>query len=70
MHLAHRDMSLIQKDTQLLEWARNNRTEEVAAIMAEREMRSKVESRGSNDTDGGSKKSAGKTVEELGGILL
>ena len=27
MHLPHRDMLLIQKDTQLLEWARNNRTD-------------------------------------------
>ena len=66
MHLPHRDVLLVQQDTQLLEWARNNRTEEVAAGMAAREMRSKVESSGSNDNDGDSKKTAGRIVEELG----
>ena len=34
--------------------------------MAAREMRSNVESRRSSDTDDGSKKTAGKVVEELG----
>ena len=36
MHLAHTDMLLNQKDNQLLEWTRNNRTEEMVAIIRKR----------------------------------
>ena len=50
-----RDMSLLQQDTQLSEWAR--------------EVRSNVEGRGSNDNDDRSTKTAGKIVEEFGGYF-
>ena len=42
MRPAYKDMMLAQKDTQLLDWERNNRINEVAAVAAAEELRSKV----------------------------
>ena len=39
MHPAHRDMSLVLHDAQLLEWARHDRTDEVAAVSAADDIR-------------------------------
>ena len=64
MHWTYRDMLLVQKDGQLLEWAKNNRNNEVATIAAAKEMRSRVESR--RNRDEGRKISAGKAVQCLG----
>ena len=58
---------LVQKETQLLNWGKDNRTNEVAAVAAAEELRSKVE--GARNRDDGSKKSVGKPAEELGGCL-
>ena len=66
MHPANSEM-LVQKDTQLLNWGRDNRTNEVAAVAASEELRSKLES--ARNRDDGSKISAGKAAEELGGYL-
>ena len=68
MHPTYRDMLLVQKDGQILEWAKNNRNNEVAAIAATKEMRSRVEDRRSRDE--GEKISTGKAVQHLGGVLL
>ena len=56
-----------QKDTQLLDWERNNRTNEIAAVAAAENLRSRVED--VRDRDDGSMMSAGKAAEELGGYL-
>ena len=58
-------MILAQKDTQLLDWERNNRTNEIAAVAAAEELRSRVGD--ARDRDDGSKMSAAKATEELGG---
>ena len=57
MHPTYRDMLLVQKDVQLLDWTKNNRTNEVAAIAVAKEMRSRMES--ACNRDDGSKISAG-----------
>ena len=67
MHPAYRDMMLAQKDAQLLDWERNNRTYEIAAVAAAEKLRSRVED--ARDRDDGSKMSAAKAAEELGGYL-
>ena len=67
MHPSYRDMMLFQKDTQLLNWGKDNRTNEVAAVAAAEKLRSRVED--ARDGDDGSKMSAGKAAEELGGYL-
>ena len=67
MHLAYRCMMLAQKDTQLLDWERNNRTNEIAAVAAAEKLRSRVVD--ARDRDDGSKMSAAKAGEELGGYL-
>ena len=54
MHPAYRDMMLVKKDTQLLNWGKENRTNEVAAVAAAEELRRKVE--GARNRDDGSKK--------------
>ena len=56
-----------KKMTNSLEWAKNNRNNEVAAIAAAKEMRSRVESR--RKRDDGRKASAGKAVQDLGGYF-
>ena len=68
MHPTYRDMLLVQKDGQILEWAKNNRNNEVAAIAAAKEMRSRVEDRRYRDE--GEKISTGKAVQHLGVLLL
>ena len=67
MHMANRDMMLAQKDTQRLDWERNNTTNEIAAVAAAERLRSRVED--ARNRDDGSKMSAGKAAEELGGYL-
>ena len=67
MHPAFRDMILAQKDTQLLDWERNNRTNEITAVAAAMMLRSRIED--ARDEDDGSKMSAAKAAEELGGYL-
>ena len=50
MHPAFRDMMLAQKDTQLLDWERTNRTNEIAAVAADEKLRNRVEdARGRDD---------------------
>ena len=51
--------------TQLLDWERNNRTNEIAAVAAAEKLRSRVGY--ARDKDEGSKMSAAKAAEELGG---
>ena len=62
MHPAYRDMILAQKDTQLLDWERNNRTNEIVAVAA-------AEWKDARDRDDGSKTTAAKAAEEIGGYL-
>ena len=64
---AYREMILAQKDTQLLDWERSNRTNEIAAVAAAETLRSRAED--ARDKDDGSKMSAAMAVEELGGCL-
>ena len=68
MHPTYRDMLLVQRDGQILEWAKNNRNNEVAAIAAAKEMRSRVEDRRSKNE--GEKISTGKGGATPRGILL
>ena len=70
MHPAHRDMLLVSKDSQLLEWAKKNRTGGVAAVVAAREVRSQVESTSSSNNDDGSKRTAGGNFGRTRWILL
>ena len=67
MQPAYRDMMLVQKDSQLLNWGKNNTTNEVAAVAAAEELRSKVGS--ARNRDDGSKTIVGEAAEELGGYL-
>ena len=60
-------MILGQKDTQLLGWERNNRTNEIAAVASAEKLRFRVED--ARDKDDGSKMSAAKAAQELGGYL-
>ena len=67
MHPVYRDMILAQKDTQLLDWGKNNRTIEIAAVAAAEKLRSRVED--ARDRDDGIKMRATKAAEELGGYF-
>ena len=67
MHPAYRDMMLAQNNTQLLDRERNNSTNEIRAVAAAEKLRSRVED--ARIRDDGSKMSAGKAAEELGGYL-
>ena len=61
-------MILAQKDTQLLDWERNNRINEIATVAAAEKLRSRVED--ARDRDDGSKMSAAKAAEEFGGTSV
>ena len=67
VHPAYRDLILVEKDTQLLDWERTNRTNEIAAVAAGEKLRRSMED--ARDKDDGSKMSAAKAAEELGGFL-
>ena len=68
MHPACRDVMLAQKkDTQLLDWERNNRTIEKTAVAASEKSQSRVED--ARDKNYGSKMSAANPAEKLGRYL-
>ena len=58
---------MVQKDGQILEWAKNNKNNEVTAIAAAKEMRSRVEDR--RNRDEGKEISTGKAVQHLVGYF-
>ena len=61
MHPAYRDMMSVQKDAQLLNWGKNNRNIEIAAVAAAEKLRSKVGS--ARNRDDGSKMSAAMAAD-------